>query len=58
MGIFKILPKQVITIISTIIFIWETFELFFNKNELAGYKICLKIKLQEKVNLILTPTPY
>ena len=53
MGIFKILPKQVTTIIPAIIFIWETFELFFNKNSLAGYKIWFKNKTTRKSELNL-----
>ena len=46
-GIFEILPEQVITIVPAILFIWETCELFCNKNALAGYRLWLKRKLQE-----------
>ena len=53
MGIFKILPKQFTTIIPAIIFIWETFELFFNKNALAGYKIWFTNKTTRKSELNL-----
>ena len=44
-GVFEILPKQVTTIVPAIFFIWETCELFFNKNALAGYKLWLRKKL-------------
>ena len=43
-GVFEILPEQVITIVPAILLIWETCELFFNKNALAGYKLWLKKK--------------
>ena len=46
-GVLEILPEQVTTIVPAIFFIWETFELFFNKNALAGYKLWLKKKLQK-----------
>ena len=43
-GVLEILPEQVTTIVPAIFFIWETYELFFNKNALAGYKLWLKKK--------------
>ena len=43
-GVFEILPEQVMTIVPAILLIWETCELFFNKNALAGYKLWLKKK--------------
>ena len=43
-GVLEILPEQVTTIVPAIFFIWETCELFFNKNALAGYKLWLKKK--------------
>ena len=43
-GVLEILPKQVTTIVPAILFIWETCELFFNKNALAGYKLWLRKK--------------
>ena len=43
-GVFEILPEQVITIVPAILFIWETCELFFNKNAIAGYKLWFKKK--------------
>ena len=43
-GVFEILPEQVMTIVPAILFIWETCELFFNKNALAGYKLWIKKK--------------
>ena len=42
--ILEILPGQVTTIVPAILFIWETCELFFNKNALAGYRLWLKKK--------------
>ena len=47
-GVFEILPKQVTTIVPAILFIWETCELFFNKNALAGYRLWLKKKFTRK----------
>ena len=47
-GIFKILPEQFTTIVPAILFIWETCELFFNKNALAGYRLWLKKKFTKK----------
>ena len=38
-GVLEILPEQVTTIVPAILFIWETYELFFNKNALAGYRL-------------------
>ena len=46
-GVFEILPKQVMTMVAAILFIWETCELFFNKNALAGYKLWLKKKTKK-----------
>ena len=43
-GFLGILPEQVTTIVPAIFFIWETCELFFNKNALAGYKLWLRKK--------------
>ena len=43
-GILEILPEQVTTIVPAILIIWETYELFFNTNALAGYKLWLKKK--------------
>ena len=43
-GVLEILPEQVTTIVPAILFIWETCELFFNKNALAGYRMRLKKK--------------
>ena len=43
-GFLGILPEQVTTIVPAIFFIWETCELFFNKNALAGYKLWLREK--------------
>ena len=47
-GVLEILPKQVTTIVPAILFIWETCELFFNKNALAGYILRLKKKFTRK----------
>ena len=47
-GVLEILPEQVTTIVPTTIFIWETCELFFNKNALAGYRLWLKNKFTKK----------
>ena len=47
-GVLEILPKQVTTIVPAILFIWETCELFFNKNALAGYRLRLKKKFTRK----------
>ena len=46
-GVFEIFPEQVMTIVPAILFIWETCELFFNKNALAGYKLWLKKKSEK-----------
>ena len=43
-GFLGILPEQVTTIVPAILIIWETCELFFNKNALAGYRLWLKKK--------------
>ncbi|MAK01932.1 MAG: hypothetical protein CMP35_00635 [Rickettsiales bacterium] len=43
-GVFEILPEQVIAIVPAILFIWETCELFFNKNAIAGYRLWFKKK--------------
>ena len=58
-GVLEILPKQVTTIVPAILFIWETCELFFNKNALAGYRLRLKKKFTKKNQFNLyTYTPY
>tara|TARA_B100000214_G_C23470114_1_gene402324 strand:+ start:211 stop:420 length:210 start_codon:yes stop_codon:yes gene_type:complete len=43
-GILEILPEQVTTIVPAILIIWETCELFFNTNALAGYRLWLEKK--------------
>ena len=47
-GFLGILPEQVTTIVPAIFFIWETCELFFNKNALAGYRLRLEKKFTRK----------
>ena len=43
-GVLKILLQQVTGIVPAILFIWETCELFFNKNALEVYRIWFKNK--------------
>ena len=58
-GVLEILPEQVTTIVPAILFIWETCELFFNKNALAGYRLGLKRNLQKISQFnFYTYTPY
>ena len=37
-GVLEILPEVVVTIIPIIFFAWETVEIFFSKDAIAGYK--------------------